>query len=223
MSSPTRTFGGESAADRVAGRRRRLLDAALDVVGERGVHDFTMTAVCRAAGLTERYFYESFARREDLLAALFDSAAAAALDRATGAADVVAPLDLHERARVAVGAVTALLAADPRVARLYREAVGHPVLAARRQDTVTAFATFLARIVADARPALRGHDDLRVDTVVLTGGIVDAVGSWLDGRLPVTQDALVARCARLVVAAGDSPAADLPTADHLPTATPPRE
>lgn len=198
----TRTLQGASAAERVAQRRARLLEAALDVVGERGVRDFTMTAVCRAAGLTERYFYESFTRREDLLEALFDSVSADALDRAVRAADVVAPAQLEERARAAIAATTTLLGEDPRVARLYREAIGHPELSGRRQDTVASFAALLGRLITDARPDLRA-EDLRVSTVVLTGGVVDAVGFWLDGRLDTDVDALLTRCARLVVAAAD--------------------
>lgn len=198
----TRTFQGASAAERVAERRARLVAAALDVVGERGVRDFTMTAVCRAAGLTERYFYESFARREDLLEALFDSVAAHALDLAVRAADAVPPARLEERARAAIGATTTLLGDDPRAARLYREAIGHPELAGRRQDTIAAFAALLARLIAQAHPELR-RADLRLTTVVLTGGVIDAVGFWLDGRLDADVDALLTRCARLVVAAAD--------------------
>jgi AcrR family transcriptional regulator len=186
----------------VAERRTRLLAAALDVVGERGVRDFTMTAVCRAAGLTERYFYESFARREDLLEALFDRVAADGLDRAVRAADPVPPADLEARVRAAIGATTTLLGEDHRVARLYREAIGHPELAGRRQDAVASFAALLDRLITDAHPALR-REDLRLSTVVLTGGVMDAVGSWLDGRLDTDVDALVHRCARLVVAAAD--------------------
>ncbi|MEJ2863713.1 TetR/AcrR family transcriptional regulator [Actinomycetospora flava] len=198
----TRTLQGASAAERVAERRTRLLAAALDVVGERGVRDFTMTAVCRAAGLTERYFYESFARREDLLEALFDSVAADALDLAVRAADAVPPARLEDRSRAAIGATTTLLGEDPRVARLYREAIGHPELAGRRQDTIAAFAALLERLITDARPALR-TEDVRLSTVVLTGGVIDAVGFWLDGRLDADVDALLTRCARLVVAAAD--------------------
>ncbi|MHC1559146.1 TetR/AcrR family transcriptional regulator [Actinomycetospora sp. C-140] len=198
----TRTFQGASAAERVAERRTRLIAAALDVVGERGVRDFTMTAVCRAAGLTERYFYESFARREDLLEALFDSVAATALDLAVRAADDVPHPRLEARARAAIGATTTLLGEDARVARLYREAIGHPQLAGRRQDTIAAFAALLARLITDAHPDLRS-EDLQLTTVVLTGGVVDAVGFWLDGRLDADVDALLTRCARLVVAAAD--------------------
>ena len=39
---------------------RGLIEAALDVVGARGLAGLTMTAVCARARLTERYFYESF-------------------------------------------------------------------------------------------------------------------------------------------------------------------
>jgi AcrR family transcriptional regulator len=198
----TRSFQGASAAERVADRRRRLIAAALDVVGECGVRAFTMTAVCRAAGLTERYFYESFARREELLEALFDDVAATALDLAVRAADAVPPARLEERSRAAIGATTTLLGEDPRAARLYREAIGHPQLAGRRQDTIAAFASLLARLIAEAYPELRG-EDLQLTTVVLTGGVVDAVGFWLDGRLDADVDALLTRCARLVVAAAD--------------------
>ena len=198
----TRTFQGASAAERVAERRARLLAAALDVVGERGIRDFTMTAVCRAAGLTERYFYESFARREDLLTALFDDVAADALDRAVRAAAGVPPPRLEARARAAIAATTTLLGEDPRVARLYREAIGHPELAGRRQDTIASFAALLTRLIVEAHPDLRAGD-LRVSALVLTGGVVDAVGFWLDGRLDADVEELLTRCARLVVAAAD--------------------
>ena len=97
---PTRSFQGASAEERAADRRGRLLEAALDVVGERGVADFTMTAVCRTAGLTERYFYESFARREDLLAALFDTASETALSEARAAAAGVPGTDLETLAQL---------------------------------------------------------------------------------------------------------------------------
>ncbi|MDL5154429.1 TetR/AcrR family transcriptional regulator [Actinomycetospora termitidis] len=198
----TRAFQGASAAERAAQRRARLLEAALDVIGERGIGDFTMTAVCREAGLTERYFYESFARREDLLKALFDAVAADALDLAVRAADVVAPTDLEARARAAIAATTTLLGEDARVARLYREAIGHRELAGRRQDTIAAFAALLARLIAGAHPELRA-EDLQLTTTVLTGGVVDAVGFWLDGRLGADVDTLLHRCARLVVAAAE--------------------
>ncbi len=202
MSTPARSLGGVTAQVRVADRRRRLLDAALDVVGERGVADFTMTAVCRGAGLTERYFYESFDRREDLLVALFDTSAQTALEAARAAADACPADALEARTHAAIATITDLLAHDPRAARLYREAVGRPELAARRQDTVRAFADLLAGLVLDAHPGL-DPEAVATSALVVVAGVVDAVGFWLEDRIPTTVDGLVTRCARMVVAVAD--------------------
>ena len=70
-----RTFRGRSAQERRDERRRRLLDAGLDLIGTDGWVSATMTAICGRAGLTERYFYESFSDREALYLALIDEIA----------------------------------------------------------------------------------------------------------------------------------------------------
>ena len=62
-------------------RRERLLDAALRVYGTRGYHSTTVKAVCDAAGLTERYFYESFPNGEALFLALYRDVSVKALER----------------------------------------------------------------------------------------------------------------------------------------------
>lgn len=57
--------------DRVAQRRALLLDAALEAFGTRGYHAVTVREICAGAGLTERYFYESFKGLEALFSALY--------------------------------------------------------------------------------------------------------------------------------------------------------
>lgn len=73
-----RRWKGLDADERQAGRRERLTDAAMTLLAEGGPSAVTMRGVSRAAGLTERYFYESFASREvllvDLLTATVDEA-----------------------------------------------------------------------------------------------------------------------------------------------------
>ena len=96
-----RPYRGISAAERRADRRRRLLDGGLDVLAEVGVAGLTMTAVCARAGLTERYFYESFRDRDGLLRALSDQLA----DEVTEAirrAIATAPRDLFAVSRAAI-------------------------------------------------------------------------------------------------------------------------
>src|SRR4029077_5184552 len=58
--TPQRAYGGVSAEDRIAARRAKLLDAGLELFGTRGYATTGVKDVCREAGLTDRYFYESF-------------------------------------------------------------------------------------------------------------------------------------------------------------------
>lgn len=64
-----RSYQGLPAEERKEQRRQRLLDAAVSVYGTLGFRAGKVKLVCQAAGLTERYFYESFANSEDLLCA----------------------------------------------------------------------------------------------------------------------------------------------------------
>ena len=64
-----RKWRGRGAEERKAERRAQLLSAAIQVYSERGFRHSSIKAVCDAAGLTERYFYESFAHSEDMLIA----------------------------------------------------------------------------------------------------------------------------------------------------------
>jgi AcrR family transcriptional regulator len=66
-----RLYGGLSADKRRADRRARLIEAAVRVYGKVGYRNATVKAVCAAAELTERYFYESFANSEALLVAAY--------------------------------------------------------------------------------------------------------------------------------------------------------
>ncbi len=68
--NPKRIYGGTPLAERVAERRQSLLDAAFEIVGNNGYRALTVRSICKEAGLTDRYFYESFKNGEDVLVAL---------------------------------------------------------------------------------------------------------------------------------------------------------
>ncbi len=67
-----RPYGGISQEERVAKRRKQLIDAAFYCIGSVGYQKTTVRMVCKEAGLTERYFYESFSNLEDLLCVCYD-------------------------------------------------------------------------------------------------------------------------------------------------------
>ncbi len=66
-----RPYRGLAPDERRAQRRAALIDAAIETYGERGYRASTVKGVCAAAGLTERYFYESFESSEALLMACY--------------------------------------------------------------------------------------------------------------------------------------------------------
>jgi AcrR family transcriptional regulator len=205
MPGVVRPYRGVSAGDRRRRRRTALIEAALDVVGADGMNGLTMTAVCAQAGLTERYFYESFRDRDDLLEALFETCLQE-MDEAMLDALAASPPDLLERCRGAAGAMIGVLTDDRRKARLYVEAVGAPALAARRAEAVSAHAMMLA----EQMQALRGLageryvGPLRLATLVLMGGLAEAILSWLDGSLEMSRETLIEECGRLSVAVADA-------------------
>ena len=66
-----RPYGGLAMEERVATRRARFIEAGVELFGTQGFRGATVRGVCAAAGLTDRYFYESFPTLEALLAAVY--------------------------------------------------------------------------------------------------------------------------------------------------------
>lgn len=60
-------YAGKAASTRQAERRKKLLAAGIRLIGREGYAATSIDAVCSEAGLTKRYFYESFTNSEELL------------------------------------------------------------------------------------------------------------------------------------------------------------
>lgn len=180
---PVRPYGGVSAADRVADRRTRLLDAGLELFGTRGYSATGVKDVCREAGLTDRYFYESFADRTALFLAVFDRRTEA-LFGGTVAAVADAGADPHAQLRAAIGSFLDAIAADPRIPRVIfsepasvgPEAEQHMRVNLRR---------FAALVSATARIHLPEETEQRLTLIglALVGTLERVVVEWQDGEL----------------------------------------
>src|SRR6201993_1633397 len=74
MSPSQRPYRGIDAAQRLAARRRRLLESGLDLLGgdQRDASELTVRRICGRAGLAARYFYESFADKDEFVSGVFD-------------------------------------------------------------------------------------------------------------------------------------------------------
>ena len=205
MEAGARIYGGVSADERRARRRAQLLDAGLELFGTEGWSGTTMTAVCARAGLTERYFYESFANLEALLVAVFDritaEAAQAVLDAARSG-----PRDAHTRSRAAIAAFVELMTDDPRKGRVaFVEAMGSAALMQRRFETLHAFASLLGEQAREFYGAGQADDRLLgLTSFLLVGGLAETLIAWLGDELEMTREELIDDCADLFVATGEA-------------------
>jgi AcrR family transcriptional regulator len=115
---PSRPYRGLGPDERRAQRRARLIEAAVAVYGERGYRHATVKAVCEAAGLTERYFYESFANSEELLIAGFNAVTFGVFGEVVSAAQE-AGKSREARSRAMLRTYFAALQREPRSARVF--------------------------------------------------------------------------------------------------------
>jgi AcrR family transcriptional regulator len=113
-----RPYRGVPQDERRALRRHQLIAAAIAVYGERGYRQATVKAVCEAAGLTERYFYESFANSEELLLASYNAVTSAVHAEMVAAAQAAGG-NRDDRGRAMLQTYFAALQRDPLSARVF--------------------------------------------------------------------------------------------------------
>ena len=66
-----RQFKGMSLTERKQARREKLIEAGIEAYGTHGFFSVTVKDICNEAKLTERYFYESFKKSENLFQTIF--------------------------------------------------------------------------------------------------------------------------------------------------------
>jgi AcrR family transcriptional regulator len=201
----TGIYRGVSADERREQRRRRLLDAALDIVGSPGGPPATLRGICERARVGPRFFYESFADLDELLGALHDELLNAALRQALDAMEA-APAELRARTEVSFHAMIRYLTDDPRRARvLFSEAYGSETLMRRRS---AAMHTIAATVLDTSRQLLalpeRQEPILAAVSLLVTGGVTELVLGWLGGGLTLQRDELIAVSVEFALTVGNA-------------------
>lgn len=185
--STKRSYRGLSQDERQAARRSRLIAAAIAVYGERGFHQATVKAVCETAGLTERYFYESFSNSEALLIDSFNAVTSSVVEEITRAG--------HEagrgrivRTRAMLHAYFAALQRDPQSARVFLVEIRGVSRAVDRafDSTLRAIGHEVARIIA---PPGAAQDELLQAGVV--GGVIHIALRWIEDDYQPAIDSVV--------------------------------
>lgn len=197
----TRSYAGIAGDARRAERRRKLLDAGYTLLAEGGPAALTVTGVCRAAGLTTRYFYEQFPNRDALMTAIVEAQARTVIDLIVEAT-LTTEGEPQERGEAAVAALLDALEADPRHVQMTREQ-DEAVL--RLRATVAALMT--EALEANAAVVWAGaaaHPERVPLAASLTvGGVLQMIVDWVDGDAALSRDEFVRIAARFAIATGD--------------------
>ncbi|MGV0716196.1 TetR/AcrR family transcriptional regulator [Mycolicibacterium sp. XJ662] len=179
-------WSGVPLRDRQALRRDELISAGAALLGSEDGPALTVRAVCRAAGLTERYFYESFADRDEFVRAVYDDVCARAMSTLTTA----------ETPREAVERFVELMVDDPaggRVLLLAPEV--EPVLVRSGAEWMPNFIELLQqKLTRITEPALAA-----MVATGLIGALTALFTAYLDGRLTATREQFIDYCVGMLV------------------------
>lgn len=197
-----RTYRGAPPQQRQQERRTRLLDAAVEVFGTSGYQTATVEKVCIQAGLTKRYFYESFSNSEDLLMATYSRATDDMRENILAGAAA----DTDSSEQVLRGALTGFftfVAEHPKSARIaFVEILGvSPVVDALYRKTTASFSATLLE-VAETVGSSRGLSgpNRRTLAMGLVGAVLTIAQQWLLSPEPEPLDAVIASAHTILAA-----------------------
>ena len=191
-----RPYGGVQARERVAERRRRLLDAGLELLGgAEDPPDLTVRAICGEAGVTARYFYESFTDKDALVAAVFDGVIA---DIAATTQAAVAAAPREEQNRAGIANLVRVIADDARVGRLmFNPRLTNDVLARKRAEVGGVFA-LLSGEHATSAYELPDNGWTTSAAHFVVGGVAQTISAWVSGDVQLTQGQLTDQLTRIL-------------------------
>ncbi|MEB3030192.1 TetR/AcrR family transcriptional regulator [[Mycobacterium] nativiensis] len=188
MSSSQRRgrWSGVPLADRQALRRDEFIAAGVQLLGDKRGPTLTIRSVCRAAALTERYFYESFTDRDEFVRAVYDDVCTRAM---------AALLSAHTP-REAVERFVTLMVDDPvrgRVLLLAPET--EPVLTHSGAEWMPTFTEMLQRkLTRISDPSLQ-----QMAATGLIGALTALFTAYLDGRLIASRTQFIEYCVNLLL------------------------
>jgi len=182
-----------------------MLDAGLELFSTNGFRATTIEALCAAAGVSTRNFYEEFGSREALVVALHDDVNVRAAQAVVAALADIDPSDVRARVEAATRAYFDVMTSDRRWAQIALvESVGLSQEAeAHRRAAID---RFVALIDAEATRLVEAgiipRRDHHLTAVALAGAINGLVNTWTaepDWGERVPQ--ISAEAARLIVLA----------------------
>ncbi|MBI3730187.1 MAG: TetR/AcrR family transcriptional regulator [Burkholderiales bacterium] len=185
----SKIYRGQSTEVRIGERRKRLVEVGIELYGAHGFRATSVKMVCLAAGLTERYFYQSFANGEALLCETCTAIMDSMRQRAAEAMEQVDD-SVSERVWVAAHTYFSALVEHPAAGRIIlfeMEGVSATVDAYYAQELAKSTQLFVEWFLS----RVKQNEARNLEAYVLAQGILGALyqiaKEWVrsDFKLPV--------------------------------------
>ena len=176
-----RRYSGQSADERSAARRDRLLGAARTLIGTQGFPATSVERICATAKVSTRNFYELYDNKEAIFLDLYERILTQSLDRVVASLAETAGHHMRERVPAALLAYLGPMIEDPLAARIaFVEIMG---ASQRLEERRLEFREGLVRLVETEGSAAvdRGEitsRDFRFAALALTGAANAIIYDW---------------------------------------------
>ena len=177
-----RQFKGLSLSERKQLRREKLIEAGIETYGTHGFFAVTVKDICNEAKLTERYFYESFKKSEQLFQTIFLKLIDE-LQHNVMQAIMQASSDPHKMIDAGLRALLTTLKDNPRMARIiYIDAMLVQELhnQATIHETMTRFDRMIQAFVMLMMPQInRSEREISLVATGLNGYVTQIAIRWV--------------------------------------------
>ena len=192
-----RQFKGMSLSERKLARREKLIEAGIESYGTHGFFSVTVKDICNEAKLTERYFYESFKKSEELFQTIFLQLTEK-LQQTLMQGVVQGAPDPEKMIHSGLTTLFTLLKDDPRMARIiYVDAMlvqglhNHATI----QETMARFDRMIQAYVMLMMPKIgRSEQEISLVATGLNGYVTQIAVRWVMGGFKESLEQIVFAC-----------------------------
>lgn len=190
---PTQQYGGVHAVQRLKERKDKFIESGLEIFGTVGYARSTIKGICQHAGLTERYFYESFQSKEELLSAVYQRLISE-IEHDAESIIKTQGMSTTQKAYESLKMFYVHFLNDPRKARvqLYEVLGVSPRVDQEYQSAMSKLANWVALLVREIFPDI---DPERLQNSVIptaaAGAIIEVADKWVIDGLKKPVDDIV--------------------------------
>lgn len=192
-----RQFKGMSLSERKVARREKLIEAGIEMYGKYGFFSVTVKDICNEAKLTERYFYESFKKSENLFQTIFLQLIEK-MQQNLMQSVLQGSLDPMKMIDAGLNGFFALLQDDPRTARiiyvdamLVQELHNHATI----QETMSRFDRMIHAFVTLMMPHIHlSEKEISMIATGLNGYVTQIAVRWVMSGFKSPREEVVQAC-----------------------------